>query len=73
MKKYMVYLEIKEDVFKMTVPAKNEDDALAYVKGNGDVIAIKNVKTPPCGIDGFRMAGFILSVSHYARTGRLKK
>lgn len=72
MKKYMVYLEIKEDVFKMAVPAKNEDDALAYVKGNGDVIAIKDVKPRHAeSMDSAWRGSFYLFCDTHA--GRLKR
>ena len=32
-----------KNCFKIAVPAKNEKDAKEYVKGNGEIIAIKDV------------------------------
>lgn len=40
-KVYNVYLEDKDNVFKVTVPAENEKKAIEYVKGNGEVIKVK--------------------------------
>ena len=45
-KKYYVYVEEskdRKDVMKLAVPARNEDEAMEYVEGNGEVIAIKDV------------------------------
>ena len=43
LKKYMVYMDDGKDCFKVAVPAINEDAAKEYVKGNGEVIAVKDV------------------------------
>lgn len=43
MKKYMVYMDDGKNCFKIAVPAKNEKLAREYVKGNGEIIAIKDV------------------------------
>lgn len=43
MKKFMVYLDDGKSVYKVAVPAKNENAAREYVRGNGDVIAVKDV------------------------------
>lgn len=43
MRKFMVYMEDRDYVFKCAIPAKNETKAREYVQGNGDVIAIKDV------------------------------
>ena len=40
-KVYNVYLEDREDVYKITVPAESEKKAIEYVKGNGEVIKVK--------------------------------
>ena len=40
-KVYNVYLEDKDDVYKVTVPAESEKKAIEYVKGNGEVIKVK--------------------------------
>ena len=42
-KKFMVYLEDGEDVYKVAIPAKNEKEVRDYVSGNGDIIAIKDI------------------------------
>ena len=38
---YSVYLDDRKDVFRVTVPAASKKDAAEYVRGNGDVVAIK--------------------------------
>lgn len=38
---YSVYLDDGKDVFRVTVPAASKKDAAEYVRGNGDVVAIK--------------------------------
>lgn len=43
MKKYMVYLDDGKSVFKLAIPAKDEKAAREYVKGNSEVIAVKDV------------------------------
>lgn len=43
MKKFKVFLESGNDCFKVFVPARNEKEARAFVEGNGEVIAIKEV------------------------------
>ena len=43
MKKYMVYMDDGKNCFKIAVPAKNEKSAIEYVKGNGEIIAVKDV------------------------------
>lgn len=44
LKKYFVYLDDgTEDVLKVAVPAKSEEDAREYVNGNGEVIAIRDI------------------------------
>ena len=41
---YKVYIDDDHDVFKVIVPAESEKDALNYVAGNGEVIAVKENK-----------------------------
>ena len=44
--KFMVYLDAGDnygDVYKIAVPAKDEQDARDYVYGNGEVIAVRDV------------------------------
>lgn len=43
MKKFMVYLDDGKDVFKLAIPAKDEKIAREYVKGNGEIIAVKDI------------------------------
>lgn len=43
MKKFMVYLEDRDDVYKLAIPAKDEKSAREYTQGNGEVIAVKEV------------------------------
>lgn len=43
MRKYMVYVDDGEEVYKVAVPAETEDDARAYVAGNGEIIALRDV------------------------------
>lgn len=44
MRKFFVYLDDgSEDVMKIAIPAKGEKDAREYVRGNGEVIAVKDV------------------------------
>lgn len=43
MKKYMVYIDDSKDVFKCAIPAFDEKEAIEYVNGNGEVIAIKDI------------------------------
>ncbi len=49
MKKYMIYLDDGKDVYKLAIPATNEKKAREYVRGNGEVIAIKDI-TSDCPI-----------------------
>ena len=43
MRKYMVYVDDSRDCFKVAVPAMNEKEARNYVKGNGEVIGVKDI------------------------------
>ena len=43
MKKYMVYLEDRENVYKIAVPADSEQEAIDFCRGNGDLVAVKDV------------------------------
>ena len=45
MKRFMVYLDDGENVYKLAIPAKDEKSAREYVQGNGEVIAVKEVAT----------------------------
>lgn len=63
MKKYMVYLDDGDNVYKVAIPAKDEKAAREYVKGNGEVIAVKDI-TNDCSIsaekvgEALKKAGF---------------
>ena len=41
MKIYTVYLEDRDDCYKLTIPAFSKEQAIQYTAGNGEVIAIK--------------------------------
>lgn len=55
MRKYMVYMESGEILFKLAVPAENEEKAREYVQGNGEIVTIKDV-TEEYPIDGAKVA-----------------
>ena len=38
---YNVYLDDGQSAFRVTVPAASKKDAADYVKGNGEIVAIK--------------------------------
>ena len=44
MKRFMVYLDDGDNVYKLAIPAKDEKTAREYVHGNGEVIAVKEVE-----------------------------
>jgi hypothetical protein len=48
---YEVYLEDADNCYKLTIPATSENEALAYVEGNGEVITIKKAKNQKINID----------------------
>lgn len=57
MRKYMVYMDDGRDCFKVAIPAANEKEAINYVEGNGEVIAIKDVtKDFPISLDNVTQA-----------------
>lgn len=41
MKKFIVYMDDGKDCFKETVLARNEQEAMEHVRGNGEVISMK--------------------------------
>lgn len=43
LRKYMVYVEDGDYVYKVAVPAEDEQSARDYVDGNGEVIMIKDL------------------------------
>lgn len=43
LRKYMVYLEDKDNVYKIAVPAQDADDAIRWTAGNGDLVSVKDV------------------------------
>ena len=45
MKKFMVYIDDGNNVYKLAIPAKDEKAAREHVQGNGEVIAVKDVTT----------------------------
>lgn len=42
-RKYFVYIDDGESVFKIAISAVSEDAAKAWCKGNGEVVAVKDV------------------------------
>lgn len=64
MRKYMVYMDDGFDgCFKAAVPAKSQKEALEFVQGNGEVVAIKDVTedyhiSESCVLDALRKSGF---------------
>lgn len=50
MKKYLVYLDDSVNCFKVAVPAIDENSAREFVRGNGEIIAVKDI-TYDCFID----------------------
>ena len=42
MNKYMVYVDDGYNAIKIAVPAYNEKEAKEYVKGSGEIIAVKD-------------------------------
>lgn len=43
LKKYLVYLDDGNDVYKIAVPAETEKAARKFCEGNGEVIAVKDI------------------------------
>lgn len=63
LRKFMVYMDDGEHCFKCAIPAENEEKAREYVKGNGEIIAVKDVTADypiylDCVADALKMRGF---------------
>ena len=43
LRKYMVYLEDEDYLYKVAVPAADEQAARDYVDGNGEIIMVKDL------------------------------
>lgn len=43
LRKYIVYLDDGYDAMRLFIPAENEESARHYVRGNGEVVAIRDV------------------------------
>ena len=43
MRKYMVYLEDRDNVYRLAIPAQDQQDAIEWSRGNGDLVAVKDV------------------------------
>ena len=54
MKKFIVYMDDGKDCFKETVLARNEQEAMEHVRGNGEVISMK-VAFEPYTIDSAKV------------------
>lgn len=68
MNKYMVYVDDGYDAMKIAVPAHNEKEAKEYVKGNGEIIAVKDV-SEQYPID----ANYLAEVLDESRFGEVEK
>ena len=55
MKKYMVYMESGNGLYKIAVPAESEKKAREYVNGNGEILLVKDV-TEEYYIDASKVA-----------------
>lgn len=42
-RKYFVYIDDGKDVYRVKVPAICEDAARAFCRGNGEIVAVKDV------------------------------
>lgn len=42
-RKYFVYIDDGENVYKVAVAAASEDSAKAFCAGNGDIVAVRDV------------------------------
>jgi len=65
MRKYYVYLDDGNDVYKIAVPAENEDKAKEFVNGNGEVIAVKEIN---CSIKTEKVADALISSQQFDDT-----
>ena len=65
MKKYFVYMDDGKDVYKIAVPAENEDKAREFVNGNGEVIAVKEIN---CLIETEKVAEALISSQQFDDT-----
>lgn len=41
MKKFFVYVDDGDSVYKLAIPAKNEKEAIMYADGNGEIVCVK--------------------------------
>lgn len=48
---YNVYLDDGHDTYKIVVPAETKKAAIDYVRGNGDIIAVKEDKETYINVD----------------------
>ena len=42
-RKYMVYVETRADVFKVAIPAESKAQAVKFAQGNGEIVAVKDI------------------------------
>ena len=54
MKKYIAYLDDRESVIKVAIPANNVAAVKRYVNGNGEIIKIKDI-TDECPISSSKV------------------
>lgn len=62
LRKYLVYLDDGDYIYKVAVPATSEEFARDFCNGNGEVIAVKDV-TEECLIDNDKVRE-VLTKSH---------
>lgn len=43
MKKFLVYIDDDFDVYKLGISAENATEAVDFAKGNGEIVAVKDV------------------------------
>lgn len=55
MRKYAVYVDDDHDVYKLYIPADNEDKAISYCDGNGKIVAVRDI-TDEYPIDLFKVS-----------------
>lgn len=68
MNKYMVYVDDGYNAMRIAVPAHNEKEAKEYVKGNGEIIAVKDI-SEQYPID----ANYLMEVLNGSSFGEIEK
>ena len=63
LKKYIVFLDDRDNCYKVAVPAENEAAARKYCEGNGEIIAVKDATedypiSASCVLEALNARGF---------------